>query len=133
MSRRRARAPKPVPGRPRAVIGEPYREVYVDTALGACEAREPKGPPARTRRGAPPGFTGPKRRMNRRARRTWCSIPARASATSVSTRCRGSRSRPARCGPRAARNRGRTSQGSGCGTERIVRHGARRTSIDRDD
>ncbi|WP_246792157.1 adenylyl-sulfate kinase [Burkholderia perseverans] len=42
----------------RAVIGDAYREVYVNTALGVCEARDPKGLYARARRGELPGFTG---------------------------------------------------------------------------
>ncbi|WP_242468419.1 adenylyl-sulfate kinase [Burkholderia plantarii] len=42
----------------RAVIGDAYREVYVDTALGVCEARDPKALHARARRGELPGFTG---------------------------------------------------------------------------
>ncbi|GAB7537858.1 adenylyl-sulfate kinase [Burkholderia sp. 3C] len=42
----------------RRVIGEGYREVYVNASLGVCEARDPKGLYAKARRGELQGFTG---------------------------------------------------------------------------
>lgn len=42
----------------RSVIGEDFREVYVDCALQECERRDPKGLYVRARRGEIPDFTG---------------------------------------------------------------------------
>ncbi|HEX6569602.1 MAG TPA: adenylyl-sulfate kinase [Acidimicrobiales bacterium] len=48
-------------GRARAIheaVGLPFVEVYVDTPLAVCEARDPKGLYARARAGEITGFTG---------------------------------------------------------------------------
>ena len=45
--------------RARAIAGDlPFLEVYVDTSLATCEARDPKGLYARARAGAISAFTG---------------------------------------------------------------------------
>lgn len=41
-----------------ADAGTPFLEVFVDTPLELCEARDPKGLYAKARRGELPGFTG---------------------------------------------------------------------------
>lgn len=41
-----------------AVRGVPFFEVFIDTSLEACEARDPKGLYAKARRGEITGFTG---------------------------------------------------------------------------
>jgi adenylylsulfate kinase len=42
----------------RAIVGEAYREVFVDTPLAICEARDPKGLYRKARSGALKTFTG---------------------------------------------------------------------------
>lgn len=42
----------------RSIVGEGFREVFVDCAPDVCEARDPKGLYARARRGEIPDFTG---------------------------------------------------------------------------
>jgi adenylylsulfate kinase len=44
--------------RARATVGEAFIEIYVDTPLSECEARDPKGLYQKARKGEIPNFTG---------------------------------------------------------------------------
>ena len=65
-----------------------FVEVFVDTPLEVCEARDPKGMYAKARAGEITGFTGDRRPLRgARAARAWSSAPGTAAPPPWPTGC----------------------------------------------